>query len=97
MFAVGEGVGIASPLPYRRLIAGQSTSNNDIGEVLCSIVECLSLGKMTSAKIKPAKFRVRAALRFLTVRHFLAAHLSIRKFSIFMDHCYRPLVMSEVL
>lgn len=59
---MGGGVGIASPLPYRRLIAGQSTSNNDIGEVLCSLVKCLSLGKMTAAKIKPAKCRVCAAL-----------------------------------
>lgn len=86
---MGGGVGIASPLPYRRLIAGQSTSNNDIGEVLCSLVECLSLGKMTAAKIKPAKCRVRAAVQLLTVRHYLAAQLSIGKFALFMDHCYR--------
>lgn len=72
-------MGIASPLPYRRLISGQSTSNNDIGEVLCLLVECPSLGKMTAAKIKPAKCRVCAALRFLTVRHYLAAQLSIGK------------------
>lgn len=54
---------------------------------------------MTAAKIKPAKCRVRAAVQLLTVRHYLAAQLSIGKFALFMDHCYidRPMVMSEVL
>lgn len=52
---------------------GQLALNCGIGKVLHSIVDFLCHGKMTNAKIKPTKSKVRVVLQVLTTTHYLVA------------------------
>lgn len=56
-------------IPLIQTNAGQSVSNCGVGKVLHSLIEFLCLGKVTSAKTKPAKCEVWDVLRFLLAKH----------------------------